>query len=189
MTNICNKLFKMEFKVPHTDEVRVTEILTLLQSYKSLYLEKGIFPYFMERFERNLFNTFVCYNVIEDYFPVKLKQSTDERGSFVETAKVNSGGQVSFSTTRPGVTRGNHFHTRKSERFAVIKGKALIQLRRVGTDKVINFELDGNEPSYVDMPIWHTHNITSIGDGDLYTIFWSSEFFDPADPDTFFEKV
>ena len=126
---------------------------------------------------------------IENHFPVKLKQSTDERGSFVETIKLNSGGQVSFSTTKPGITRGNHFHTRKAERFAVIKGKARIQLRRIGTDKVLNFELDGNEPSYVDMPVWYTHNITNVGDDDLYTIFWINEFFDPDDPDTFFEKV
>ena len=115
--------------------------------------------------------------------------NSDERGSFVETVKLSSGGQVSFSTTRPGVTRGNHFHTRKAERFAVIKGKALIQLRRVGTDKVMSFELDGDEPSYVDMPVWHTHNITNTGNEDLYTIFWINELYDPADPDTFFEQV
>jgi len=115
--------------------------------------------------------------------------NTDERGSFVETAKLNNGGQVSFSTTRPGITRGNHFHTRKAERFAVIKGKALIQLRRIGTDNVLNFELDGNEPAYVDMPVWYTHNITNAGDDDLYTIFWINEFYDPDDPDTFFERV
>jgi len=115
--------------------------------------------------------------------------NTDERGSFVETVKLNSGGQISFSTTKPGITRGNHFHTRKAERFAVIKGKARIQLRRIGTDKITNFELNGNEPAFVDMPIWHTHNITNTGLEDLYTIFWISEFFDSGDPDTFFEKV
>ena len=127
--------------------------------------------------------------IIQNIFRLNLKQSTDERGSFVETVKLHSGGQVSFSTTKPGITRGNHFHTRKAERFAVIKGKALIQLRRVGTDKVLNFELDGSEPAYVDMPVWYTHNITNIGDEDLYTVFWISELYDPSDPDTFFEKV
>ena len=71
----------------------------------------------------------------------------------------------------------------------MIKGSALIQLRKIGTDRVLNFELDGSAPSYVDMPVWHTHNITNIGNEELYTIFWISEFFDPADPDTFFEKV
>ena len=186
---ITHKLGNSEFKVPPTDEAKVTEILTLLQSFKALYLENGILPDLTDPFERNLFNTFVCYIDHEAYFPFRLKQSTDERGSFVETIKLNSGGQVSFSTTKSGIIRGNHFHTRKAERFAVIKGKARIQLRRIGTDKVLNFELDGSEPSYVDMPIWHTHNITNIGDEDLYTIFWISEFYDSSDPDTYFEQV
>jgi UDP-2-acetamido-2,6-beta-L-arabino-hexul-4-ose reductase len=115
--------------------------------------------------------------------------NTDDRGTFVETIKSNLGGQVSFSTTKPGITRGNHFHTRKIERFAVIKGKARIQLRRIGTDNILNFDLDGNHPSYVDMPIWYTHNITNVGNDELYTIFWINEFFDPDDSDTFFEKV
>ena len=124
---------------------------------------------------------------IPNYYPVKLVMNTDNRGSFVETIKSQLGGQVSFSTTKPGITRGNHFHTRKIERFAVIKGKARIQLRRIGTSKIINFDLDGNQPSYVDMPVWYTHNITNTGNEDLYTIFWINEFFNPDDPDTYFE--
>lgn len=186
---ICNKTSDPEFKVPHTDEIRVSEILELLKGYKSDYYEKGIIPDISTPFKRNLFNTFVCYIDIPSHFPVKLNLNTDERGSFVETMRVNNGGQTSFSTTRPGVTRGNHFHTRKAERFAVIRGKAKIQLRRIGTDQILNFELDGKEPSYVDMPVWYTHNITNTGDEDLYTIFWINEFFNPEDPDTYFEKV
>ena len=102
---------------------------------------------------------------------------------------MNSGGQISFSTTRPGITRGNHYHTRKAERFAVIKGKAQIELRKIGADKVLTFNLDGEKPSFVDMPIWYTHNITNTGTEDLYTIFWISEFFNTDDTDTFFETV
>jgi UDP-2-acetamido-2,6-beta-L-arabino-hexul-4-ose reductase len=120
---------------------------------------------------------------------VKLKLNTDDRGSFVETVRLQNGGQVSFSTTKPGITRGNHFHTRKAERFAVIKGKARIQLRKVGTDEVLNFDLSGDEPSFVDMPVWYTHNITNTGKDDLYTIFWISEFYNSNDPDTYFDKV
>ena len=186
---INSQISDKAYMVEHITEIKVTELLSLLVNFKSLYIDKGIFPDLSDKFERNLFNTFVCYMDIENHFPVKLKQSIDERGSFVETVKLNSGGQVSFSFTRPGITRGNHFHTRKAERFAVIKGKALIQLRRIGTDKILNFELDGNEPSYVDMPIWYTHNITNIGTDELYTIFWINEMFDPADADTCLEKV
>ena len=186
---IENKIADYEFKVTPTDEARVTEILTLLQSFKAQYFEKGIIPDLSDPFERNLFNTYVCYIDHSTYFPFSLKKHTDERGSFVETIKLNSGGQVSFSTTKPGITRGNHFHTRKAERFAVIRGKARIQLRRIGTSEILNFDLDGNEPSYVDMPVWHTHNITNTGNDDLYTLFWISEPYDPKDTDTFFEKV
>lgn len=172
-----------------TSQIKVSSLLQKLQDYKSNYFEKGIIPNLDEPFERNLFNTFLCYIDHETFFPFHLKLNTDDRGSFVETVKLNSGGQVSFSTTVPGITRGNHFHTRKAERFAVIKGKARIELRRIDTNKVLSFELDGSQPSFVDMPIWYTHNITNIGSEELYTIFWISEHYDAADPDTYIEKV
>lgn len=177
------------YRVPFTSEKKVTEILALLQLYKQQYLDHGIFPALSPGFEVNLFNTFRSFIDPRMHFPVKLLQHTDERGSFVETIKPGSGGQVSFSTTKPGITRGNHFHTRKIERFAVIKGKALIQLRKIGSEEVLEFCLDGNEPAYVDMPVWYTHNIKNTGEDELYTIFWINEWFDQNDPDTFFEKV
>ena len=179
----------INYHVPHTSENKVSAILKLLENYKADYFEKGIIPDLSKTFERNLFNTFVCYIDHKSFFPFHLTQQTDDRGSFVETIKLNSGGQVSFSTTVPGITRGNHYHTRKTERFAVIKGKARIELRKIGTDKVLSFELNGDQPSFVDMPIWFTHNITNIGNEDLYTIFWINEFYNPDDPDTYFEKV
>ena len=178
-----------EFKVPHTNEIKVSAILKLLESFKTEYMDKGIFPFLSSRFETNLFNTFRCFMDIERHFPVNLKLNTDDRGSFVETVKSGTSGQTSFSVTKPHITRGNHFHTRKIERFAVIKGEATIELRRIGSDHIMTFVLSGNEPAYVDMPVWYTHNITNTGNDELYTIFWISEFFDPADPDTFFEPV
>lgn len=176
-------------QIPHTVTIKVSSILNKLNEFKANYFEKGVFPNLTDSFERNLFNTFVCYINHNQFFPFRLELKTDDRGSFVETIKLNSGGQISFSTTKPGITRGNHFHTRKSERFAVIKGKAIIEIRRVGNDKKITFELDGSNPSFVDMPIWFTHNIKNIGSEDLYTIFWISEHFNANDPDTFFETV
>jgi UDP-2-acetamido-2,6-beta-L-arabino-hexul-4-ose reductase len=178
-----------ELFVPNTSECKVSELLCLLQFYKNEYQDKGIIPALNNRFEVNLFNTFRCYMDIENYFPVKFAQHTDPRGAFVEVIRLNVGGQVSFSTTVPGITRGNHFHTRKIERFAVIKGKALIQLRQIGTDKVLDFHLNGSEPAYVDMPVWYTHNIKNTGEEELYTIFWINEFYDPEDADTYFESV
>jgi UDP-2-acetamido-2,6-beta-L-arabino-hexul-4-ose reductase len=178
-----------EFVITYTSESKVSEILHLLESYKEHYLIKGEIPVLHNNFELNLFNTFRCYMDIANHFPVKYTQHIDPRGSFVEVIRLGIGGQVSFSTTVPGITRGNHYHTRKIERFSVIKGKALIQLRRIGTDTVLDFYLDGNEPSYVDMPIWYTHNIKNIGEEVLYTNFWINEFYDANDPDTYFENV
>ena len=178
-----------EVVVPYTAEAKVSVLLKNLSDYKTGYQDKGEIPAINSTFELNLFNTFRCYMDIANHFPVKYTQHTDPRGSFVEVIRLGVGGQVSFSTTVPGITRGNHYHTRKIERFAVIKGKALIQLRRIGTNDVLDFYLDGNEPSYVDMPIWYTHNIKNIGDEVLYTNFWINEFYDPNDADTYFEEV
>jgi len=175
--------------IPHTDEYKVSYILSLLELYKQQYFLLGIIPKLNSAFEINLFNTFRCYIDIKNHYPQKFKKNTDVRGTFVEVIKLNIGGQVSFSTTEPDVTRGNHYHTRKIERFAVIKGKALIQLRRIGTNEILNFYLDGEEPAYVDMPIWYTHNIKNIGNEVLYTNFWINEFFDPNDADTYIETV
>ncbi len=177
------------FLVPHTSEIKVTELLNKLIKFKTNYFEKGEIPNLNNEFDKNLFNTFLCYIAHNQFFPFKLKLNTDDRGSFVETVKLNSGGQISFSTTKPNITRGNHFHTRKAERFAVIKGMALIELRRIGTNEMLSFELNGDEPSFVDMPIWYTHNIKNIGEDELYTIFWINEHFNSEDADTFFEEV
>ena len=172
-----------------TSQIKVSEILNFINSYKRQYQDNGEIPTLNSTFELNLFNTFRCYMDVKNYFPVKLIQHTDTRGSFVEIIRLGIGGQVSFSTTAPGITRGNHFHTRKIERFAVIKGKALIQLRKIGTDEVLDFYLDGDEPAYVDMPIWYTHNIKNIGDEVLYTNFWINEAYNPEDTDTYFIEV
>ncbi len=175
--------------IKHTSQIKVSKVLNLLEGYKETYFKKGIIPNLDNEFEKNLFNTFLCYIDHKTFFPFYLTKHSDNRGSFVELVKLNSGGQVSFSTTVPGITRGNHYHTRKAERFAVIKGKAKIELRRIGTEEVLSFELDGKNPGFVDMPIWYTHNITNIGKEELFTIFWINEHYNSEDPDTFYKKV
>lgn len=176
-------------EVPFDFEKKVTEILALLKSYKELYFDQGFIPDLKDKNEINLFNTFRCYIDHASHYPVKLVQHSDSRGVFVETIRLGIGGQISFSTTVPGITRGNHYHSRKIERFTVIKGKALIQLRKIGTNEVLDFYLDGTEPGYVDMPIWYTHAITNIGDDELYTQFWINEWYNSEDGDTYFEKI
>ncbi|WP_395803312.1 NAD-dependent epimerase/dehydratase family protein [Daejeonella sp.] len=189
LQEIRSKTGKSLLNIPHSSEHKVSEILEILERYKVQYFANGIIPELNSPFEVNLFNTFRSYINHKNHFPVKYVKNTDPRGSFVEIIRLNVGGQVSFSTTVPGITRGNHYHTRKIERFSVIKGKALIQLRKIGTSEVLDFYLDGDEPSYVDMPIWYTHNIKNIGEEELYTNFWINEFYDANDPDTYFEIV
>lgn len=177
------------YDVPPDFESKVTEILEFTRQFKSLYFDKGYIPVLKDQNEINLFNTFRSYIDQSVYFPVKLVPHSDARGVFVETIRLGAGGQMSYSTTLPGITRGNHYHTRKIERFIVIKGKARIQLRKIGSTEVLNFFLDGSEPSFVDMPVWYTHNITNIGDDELYTQFWTNEPYDPDNGDTYFEQV
>jgi UDP-2-acetamido-2,6-beta-L-arabino-hexul-4-ose reductase len=176
-------------EVSFTCSIRVSELLEKLSGFKEQYFMNGMIPDLTNTFDRNLFNTLLTYIDHTTFFPFPLKLNKDERGTFVEAIKLNSGGQVSFSTTKPGITRGNHFHIRKAERFVVIKGKAKIEFRKIGTTNKFTFMLDGDNPSFVDMPVWFTHNITNVGSDDVYTIFWISEHFNPFDPDTFFDQV
>ena len=175
--------------VNHTSELKVSVLLKKLSYFKDNYLKDGVIPDLSYQLDHQLFNTFLCYVDHDQFFPFHLKKHSDDRGSFVETVKLNSGGQVSFSTTVPNITRGNHFHIRKTERFAVIQGKARIDFRKIDSDKIHSFELDGEQPSFVDMPIWYTHNITNIGTEILLTIFWINEHYNPKDGDTYFVEV
>lgn len=178
-----------KYLVPHSSSKKVSEILELLVSFKKKYVDNGEVPQVdLNSFELDLFNTFTSY-ISKDYFPRKFVKHSDNRGAFVEIMRAGSAGQSSFSTTVPGITRGNHYHTRKVERFAVIQGKASIKLRKIGTEEVFEYILDGSEPAFVDMPIWYTHNITNIGDSELITLFWINEPYNPEDADTYFVEV
>jgi UDP-2-acetamido-2,6-beta-L-arabino-hexul-4-ose reductase len=177
------------FEIQPTAICKVSELLEKLMTFKSEYFEKGIIPFIHENFDRNLFNTFRSFIDYQDYYPFSLEQHHDDRGFFAELVKSSIPGQFSYSLTKPGITRGNHFHTRKIERFIVIAGKAKINLRRMGTGKLLSFDIDGLSPSFVDIPVWHTHNIINTGTEDLITLFWVNEFFNPDDPDTYFEIV
>lgn len=178
-----------EYIVPFTTAIKVSKVLSKLENFKELYFDNGEIPELKTDFDYQLFNTFRCYFDIATHYPVKFTKNVDPRGAFVEVIRLGIGGQCSFSTTVPGITRGNHFHTRKIERFAVIKGKALIQLRKIDSDEVLDFYLDGENPAYVDMPIWYTHNIKNIGEEELFTIFWINEPYNPEDADTYFIEV
>ena len=115
--------------------------------------------------------------------------NVDSRGSFTELLKTEKCGQVSVNITKPSVTKGNHWHHSKNEKFLVVKGNAVIRFRKVGDDKVIEYKVSGEKLEVVDIPTGYTHNIENIGNDDLVTVMWANEPFNPQKPDTFFEKV
>jgi UDP-2-acetamido-2,6-beta-L-arabino-hexul-4-ose reductase len=176
-------------QISHKYEYKVSEILDVLNYFKNTYLIKGEIPSLSSDFNIQLFNTFRSYINNETFFPVKHKNNIDNRGNFVEIVRFNSSGQVSYSSSKPGIIRGNHFHTRKIERFSVIKGNAILQLRKVGSSEIHKYFLNGENPSFVDIPLWYIHNIVNIGDEDLYTVFWINEVFNPEDSDTHYENI
>lgn len=166
----------------------VAGLLGRLQGYASLYYD-GEIPNVDNDFDRDLFNTYRSFTFPEQA-PISLTRHADARGSFFEIIRSHGGpGQSSFSTTVPGVTRGDHFHRRKIERFTVLQGKARISLRCLFTDDVLSFEVSGDVPGAVDMPTMWAHNITNVGEEALYTSFWTNDIFDPENPDTIPEVV
>jgi UDP-2-acetamido-2,6-beta-L-arabino-hexul-4-ose reductase len=168
--------------------VKVSEVLSQLNRFKSCYYKYRMVPKLADDFERDLYNTFITYMDEADFEQKSLLHS-DERGTLFEFVRHDGAGQVFFSTTKPGVTRGNHYHTRKMEKFCVVKGTGLIKMRRIGTNKVIEYEVNDQNPSSVEMPVFYTHNITNTGKEDMLTIFWTNEVFDSSDPDTFYEEI
>lgn len=167
----------------------VREVWELLEEFHAIYPQTGELPDLSSDFRIDLFNAYRA-SLFPAHYPIRLTPHADARGTFVETVRCRGGeGQTSFSTTVPGVTRGDHFHLRKVERFAVISGTARIQLRKMFTTQVLDFEVSGDQPAAIDMPVGWVHNITNTGNDVLLTQFWAHELFRPEAPDTFAEPV
>jgi UDP-2-acetamido-2,6-beta-L-arabino-hexul-4-ose reductase len=169
---IINKIEKTSLKikpcvetyiVPFDFKMKVTETLRLFENYKSLYYNRGIIPELKENNELNLFNTFRSYINHKQHFPVKITKDLDWSQWLINTIKLGNGEQLSLSTSVLSINSGNHCLMSNIERITVVKGKAKLQLCRVGTSEVLDFYLEGKEPSYVDVPIWYTYTITNIG--------------------------
>jgi len=119
----------------------------------------------------------------------KLEIKSDERGNFVEVFKIPEFGQISYSTTKPGIVRGNHYHTRKKEIFCVIEGEAKIRQRNIKTNEIEEVVVFGDAPELVEVKLNWTHNIQNIGDTEMKLLIWISEVYNPNDPDTFMENI
>ena len=175
--------------VPVTHKATLGEIVSLLESFKA-QPQTLLMPEIPENsFAKKLYSTFLSYLPKEKaVFP--LKMNVDERGSFTELLKTVNCGQFSVNISKPGVTKGQHWHHTKWEFFIVVSGKALIQQRRIDTDEVLNFEVSGDKIEAVHMLPGYTHNIINLSDTcDLVTLMWANEAFDPNCPDTYFLPV
>lgn len=175
--------------VPVTHKATLGEIVSLLESFKS-QPNTLLMPSIPEgSFAKKLYSTYLSY-LPKEKICFDLNMNRDERGSFTELLKTSDHGQFSVNISKPGITKGQHWHNSKWEFFIVVSGHALIQERNIGTDKVIEFEVSGEKIQAVHMLPGYTHNIINLSDTqDLVTVMWANESFDPKHSDTFFEKV
>lgn len=175
--------------VPTTHKVTLGEIVDLLDSFKT-QPQSLVMPELPNNsFAKKLYSTYLSY-LPKDKVSFPLKMNVDARGSFTELIKSEKCGQVSVNISKPGITKGQHWHHSKWEFFIVVSGHGLIQERKIGTDEVLNFEVSGDRIEAVHMLPGYTHNIINLSDTeDLVTVMWANEQFDPSKPDTFFEVV
>jgi UDP-2-acetamido-2,6-beta-L-arabino-hexul-4-ose reductase len=173
---------------PSGTPTTVLDVLNTLREFRDIYAD-GDIPSLETKLRVDLFNTFRAA-LFPRHYPLVLRSHVDERGRLLETVRAHGGqGQTFVSTTRPGVTRGEHFHLSKVERFVVLSGRANISLRKVFDDQIVAFDVSGDLPCVVDMPTMWVHNITNTGESELTTLFWTHTLFDPDNPDTFREPV
>lgn len=174
---------------PVTHHVTLGEIVDLLEQFKAVSATITLPEIPENSFAKKLYSTYLSYLPKEKAaFP--LKMNVDARGSFTELLKTKNCGQFSINISKPGITKGQHWHHTKWEFFIVVAGKALIQQRKVGSDEVLNFEVSGDNIQAVHMLPGYTHNIINLSDSEnLVTVMWANEAFDPARPDTYFEPV
>jgi UDP-2-acetamido-2,6-beta-L-arabino-hexul-4-ose reductase len=152
------------------------------------YRAQCMVPDIGDPFVRYLYSTYLSY-VPQDRLAVAVQERRDERGRLYEVVKSPRFGQIFLSETRPGVTRGNHFHHTKAEKFCVISGEGVVRIRDVATGESKQFPVSGEEVEVIDIPPGCTHNLTNTGSDVMITMFWANEIFDPDNPDTYFEEV
>lgn len=145
-------------------------------------------PKFESDFDQKLYATFLSYYSAND-FAYNLKMNVDTRGSFTEVLKTLNNGQVSVNISKPGITKGNHYHHTKNEKFIVVSGECEIKFRKVETKEIFVYKVSGSKIQAVDIPPGYTHSITNVGSNDSVTIMWASEVFDKENPDTYYEEV
>ncbi len=175
------------FEVRPVHQATLGEIADLLHSFYesrfTLQVPKSDNP-----LVKKLYSTYLSF-MPEDAFAYSLTTHTDHRGSFTEVLRTPDRGQISINISKPGITKGNHWHHTKNEKFLVVHGQGVIRFRKIGEDKVIQYPVSGEDLKVVDIPTGYTHNIENLGKEDMVTLIWANEPFDPEKPDTYFEEV
>ena len=176
------------YEVHPVHHVKLGELADIIKSFKESRGTLNV-PNMKEgSLEKKLYSTYLSY-LPKDKFSYPLKMNTDQRGSFTEFLKTEEYGQVSVNVSKPGITKGQHWHHSKNEKFLVVSGKGLIQFRDIYSDEIIEYYVSGDKLEVIDIPTGYTHNIINIGESDMVTIMWANEKFDPKHPDTYYEEV
>ncbi len=173
--------------VPITYTIKLGELAERLLSFRHTRESLSI-PDMADEFNKKLYSTYLSY-LPEDDFSYQLKMNSDYRGSFTEFLKTPDKGQVSINVSKPRITKGNHWHHTKNEKFLVVSGNGMIRFRKIGTNEVIEYRVSGEKLEVVDIPAGYTHNIENTGETDMVTIIWVSECYDSDNPDTYYLEV
>ena len=177
---------KYEQVIPvHT--IKLGEIVSLLHQFKESRINLQI-PDMGNAFVKKLYATYLSY-LPANNFSYPLKMNIDARGSFTEFIKSQDRGQVSINISKPHITKGNHWHHTKNEKFLVVSGQGVIRFRRIDTDEILEYFVSGDKLEVLDIPVGYTHNIENLGDTDMVTVMWVNEIFDKDKPDTFFLAI
>jgi UDP-2-acetamido-2,6-beta-L-arabino-hexul-4-ose reductase len=167
--------------------VMLGRIVELLYSFKESRNNCYI-PNMSDGFTKKLYSSYLSY-LPKEQFSYHLKTNFDDRGSFTEFIKTADRGQVSINISKPGVTKGNHWHHTKTEKFLVVSGRGIIRFRNIDETEIVEYHVSGNILQVIDVPSGYTHNIENLGDTDMITIIWANETFDSDNPDTYFMEV
>lgn len=174
-------------RVPVEHKITLGEIVDLLYSFKASREDRSV-PDMTDPFTKKLYASYLSY-LPEGGFSYPLKMNEDNRGSFTEILRTADRGQFSVNISKPGITKGNHWHNTKNEKFLVVSGRGVVRFRKIGETAVQEYFVSGDKLEVVDIPTGYTHNIENLGETDLVTFMWCNECFDPNYPDTYFEEV
>lgn len=168
-------------------EATLGEIVDLIKSFRESRTSLMV-PNMSDQLTKKLYSTYLSY-LPKDEFSYSLKMNIDNRGSFTEFLKTSERGQVSVNISKPGITKGNHWHNTKNEKFLVVSGVGVIRFRKPDGEEIIEYNVSGEKLEVVDIPVGYTHSIVNLGDSDMVTIMWVNEVFNPEVPDTYFLEV